>query len=131
MGVRIQHNFCPIDCVWHSKLLITTEGATLYLVFPVIVIVISAMFTFYFCSKLQDKHLENTMTMTGKTRYNAPPWESIFFQLNGQFEHNFLRLRDEWVAFRPSWDRIEPFPESLERPIQKLRHRNSPPAQWG
>ena len=53
------------------------KGPTLYLIFPVIVIVIviSAMFTFYFCSKLQDKHLENLMimTMTGKTRYNAPP----------------------------------------------------------
>ena len=35
-----------------------TKGLTLYLVFPVIVIVtvILAMFTFYFCPKLQDKH---------------------------------------------------------------------------
>jgi len=31
-------------------------GPNLYLIFPVIVMVISAMFIFYFCPKLQDKH---------------------------------------------------------------------------
>ena len=36
---------------------------------------ISAMFTFWFCPKLQYKHCKSTMTvtMTGKTKYMPPP----------------------------------------------------------
>ena len=48
--------------------------STLYHVFLVIVIVILAMFIFY--SSVQNYRInisESTMTMTGKTRYNAPP----------------------------------------------------------
>ena len=42
----------------------------MYLIFVIVlVIIISAMFTFYFCPKLQDKHCKNAMTMTRKTRY--------------------------------------------------------------
>ena len=49
-----------------------TYRPTLYIVFPVIVIVILAMFTFYFCPKLQDnccrKHYD--YDYAGKIRHN-------------------------------------------------------------
>ena len=57
------------------------KGPTLYLVFLVIVIVISAMFIL--SSSVQSYRIniaESTMTMTGKTRYNAPPLVLFIFQ---------------------------------------------------
>ena len=55
------------------------DGMTLYLVFPVIVIVISAIFS---VQSYMINIAEITMTMTGKKRYNAPPlvWHQFQFK---------------------------------------------------
>ena len=50
------------------------KGPTLYLIFPVIVIVVSAMLTFISVQSYGINIVESTTTMTGKTRYIAPPY---------------------------------------------------------
>ena len=55
LSKRKFQNFVIIHKV-HFSCQESSQGLTLYLVFPVIVIVILAMFTFQFCTKLQDKH---------------------------------------------------------------------------
>ena len=60
-----------VSTFWYAKLeifLSKTKGLTLYFVFPVIVI--PAMFTFYFCPKLQDKHCREHYDYD---RENNPP----------------------------------------------------------
>ena len=53
-----------------------SKGGALYLIFPVIVIVIvvSAMLTFISVQSYGINIVESTTTMTGKTRYIAPPY---------------------------------------------------------
>ena len=76
-----------------------TKGGAMYLIFPVIVIVISAMFTFYFCPNYEMNIVERTMTMTmtGKIRYIAPPkvllW-ALFIKQNWRFE----RFDSLWIS---------------------------------
>ena len=51
-----------------------TLGPTLYFIFPVIVIVILAMFTFLLFPKVQGKHFRDHYDYDRKTGDNVPPF---------------------------------------------------------
>ena len=50
----------------------------MYLVFPVIVMVILAMFTFYLCPKMQDKHCRDHYDYDRKNKIQCPSLSSTF-----------------------------------------------------
>ena len=52
-----------------------TQGGAMYLVFPVIVIVLSALFILQHWTEVENKHSQYhyDFVMTGKTRYKVNP----------------------------------------------------------
>ena len=92
-----------VSCMTEKVLEIKDRFCILFFVI-VIVIMISAMFTFKFCPKLQDKHCKSTMTMMEKNKIHAPS-KVIYTKYSKQFKWNSYfyvsgQNRPFWAALK-------------------------------